>query len=173
VIDSMNENLTQDYLLSLFDYRDGVLYRKVKPSRSHVDIRKPAGTVNASGYITIGISGKVYRAHRLIFLMHHGFLPKLIDHIDGDKKNNNIENMREATKKQNQHNRKVSINNKCGLKGVCFHKGNGKWVAAITINNKPKHIGYFHTSEEASSAYKSASLKHHGEFSVFHKNEAT
>jgi len=63
----------------------------------------------------------------LIFLYHHGYLPKFVDHIDGNKKNNRIENLREATKSQNAMNQKVSTRNTSGIKGVMWHKRDKKW----------------------------------------------
>ena len=123
----------------------------------------------------IGINGKVYRAHRLIFLYHHGYLPGEIDHIDGNKLNNNINNLRESTHQQNHMNRKKtkSINGKptsSDFKGVYLNKRDKKWAAYIYIDGKKKHLGY-HTSEiEAALAYDQAAIERDGEFAKTNKS---
>lgn len=111
----------------------------------------------------IEVSGKGYLAHRLIFLYHNGYLPKLIDHKDRNPRNNNIDNLREATRSQNQANRKQQ-KNKSGFKGVHQHIGRKSFYALISVNKKSFRLGSFKTAEEASVAYKNAALIHHKEF---------
>jgi hypothetical protein len=123
-----------------------------------------AGTVSANGYIIIKIKGKVYLAHRLIFLLHHGYLPAYIDHIDGNKLNNRIENLREATKTENGLNQKIRVDSKTGVKGVTWHKTNKKYHAQLKVNGVIKHIGYFDDIDSASQAITQERNKHHGEF---------
>ena len=148
---------SQKKLQELFDYRDGELYWKEKIHPS-IDLSKPAGYVEKSGYRGIRIEGKVYRAHRLVWKYHYGKDPKeFIDHIDGNRTNNNMENLREATKQQNGFNRGPSKNNKLGIKGV--RKLGNKYTAAITINGKEKHLGMFFTIEEARLAREEAEKK--------------
>ena len=79
--------LTQDYLKSIFEYKDGNLYWKIK-TLNKIPIGSEAGHVDV--YKRIGINGKIYLCHRLIYLFHYGYLPKFVDHIDGNKLNNNI-----------------------------------------------------------------------------------
>lgn len=97
-------DLTQDLLKELFSYRDGDLYWK--KSRSGIKIGCSAGTIDDRGYRVIKINGKSYKGHRLMFLYHHGYLPEFLDHVDGDPLNNDIDNLREATKQENGRNRK-------------------------------------------------------------------
>lgn len=87
----------------------------------------------------------------------------LIDHRDTDGLNNRRHNLRAATHNQNQHNRRVQSNSS-GLKGVCWHKGLGKWCAQIRVNGRLKHLGLFATPEDGHSAYAAASATYHGEF---------
>lgn len=87
--------LTQECVRSLFDYRDGELYWKVSRGNG-MKIGDLAGTVRTDGYRSIQINGKLYLAHRLIFLYHYGYIPKEIDHIDSNPSNNNISNLRES-----------------------------------------------------------------------------
>ena len=160
--------LTVDLLNHLFEYdkETGNLIWKIKPSRRghSVKVGDIAGTLKSHGYICVGINYNSYRAHRLIFLMHKGYLPKTIDHINGDKLDNRIENLRAATVGQNQHNRKTNANNTSGYKGVCWNKAQKKWVARITLERKNIHLGYFANVEEASEVVRKAREELHGSF---------
>jgi hypothetical protein len=156
--------LTQDELIELFEYRDGNLYWRKQPRPNYpIDITEFAGCFH-NGYLQVGVKGKRYKAHRLIFLIHHGFLPEHIDHIDRNSLNNKIENLRIATKAENGWNRGKNKNNSSGYKGVHWNKFAGKWQAQIMINNKKKHLGYFVCLEEAYKTYCTIANKYHGEF---------
>jgi len=155
--------ITQDYLNQLFEYRDGELYWKIKPS-TNINIGAKAGHLNPTGYSQTSINNKRYRNHRLIFLMHHGYLPECLDHIDGNPSNNKIENLRAATFTQNQHNRKLGRDNTSGVKGVNWHKATKKWRVTISVNNKHKHFGCFDDLELASLVAQEARNKYHGAF---------
>ena len=101
-----------DTIMDLFEYRDNDLYWKVRPAYSRVDIGKPAGCIDATtGYRSIMIKGKHYKAHRLIYQMFNeqwditDTTPdNSIDHADRDPRNNNIDNLRVATNSQNKAN---------------------------------------------------------------------
>lgn len=158
--------MTQEYIKELFEYKDGYLYWKIKRS-SMVKDNEPAGHDNfgkRSGYRVISVDGKNKQAHRLIFLYHHGFMPAVIDHIDRNRLNNKIENLRQATPTQNQINRGISKNNKSGYKGVSFNKTKGKYAADTKHNGKHLSLGYFDTAEEASFVYNKKILELHKEF---------
>jgi hypothetical protein len=85
-----------------FDYKDGKLYRKNG---------NLAGNILKSGYGLVSVKGKRFGIHRVIYAMHHGFMPEIVDHIDGNPSNNNIQNLRSATKSQNGMNQKLSAKN--------------------------------------------------------------
>ena len=105
----------------------------------------------------------VYRAHRLIWLMYHGqWPPQEIDHINGDRADNRIVNLRLATASQNRANSKVYKTNRCGFKGVA-RTPYGRWVARIHFE-KTKYLGTFDTPEEAHAAYVRAAQAAHGIF---------
>jgi len=91
-----------------------------------------------------------------------------VDHKDGDGLNNRKRedsgNLRVATRQQNQHNKRNARNNTSGFKGVTFRKDRNRWQARIYLADECKHLGYFHTPEEAASAYAKASADLHGEF---------
>jgi hypothetical protein len=157
-------DLTVDLLNHLFEYdkETGNLIWKIQQR----GIRKGsiAGSVKSHGYLCVGINYKSYRAHRLIFLMHKGYLPKTIDHINGDKLDNRIENLRAATVGQNQHNRKTNANNTSGYKGVSWNKGCNKWLSQIKLEGKRIHLGYFDNVEEAAEVMRKAREELHGDF---------
>lgn len=155
--------MTQEYLKEVFDYKDGFLYWKVQMRRG-VKGEKAGGINQTSGRRTIGILGKKWMAHRLIFIYHYGFTPEFIDHIDQDVTNNNIENLRAATKSENGSNRGKTKRNTSGFKGVWFKKSSKKWAATIQKNKKSMHLGVFETIELANEAYKKAALIHHKQF---------
>jgi hypothetical protein len=155
--------LTKEIADEFFDYKDGVLYRK-KQTSSNAKIGDVAGTTRQDGYRHINLHGKFYLVHRLIFLMHHGFLPKVIDHIDGNSLNNRIENLRVATKSQNCQNARIRRNNTSGIKNVHFNKQSNKWQVSISINQKWKHVGYYQDLELAELVATEARDKYHGGF---------
>ncbi len=141
--------ITQAEVKRLFDYRDGVLYWKVKSSKN-ILIGTSAGTVNNRGYMVTRINRKLYLNHRLIFLYHHGFMSEnLIDHIDRDKFNNKIDNLREVNKQCNARNSNQFSHNTSGVKGVYFHKKANKWASCLTINQNSIHLGLYSDFTEA------------------------
>lgn len=156
--------LTRERLREFLDYRDdGNLVWKIQKSN-----RVKAGDVARcplrSGYVAIRFDRKTYLAHRLVFLWHHGWMPEMIDHRDGDPGNNRIENLRPCTSPQNQYNRRRDRDNASGVKGVWFEKNVGRWAAAITVEKKRFRLGWFDTREQAAAARAAAALEYHGEF---------
>lgn len=124
-----------------------------------------AGTKNGTGYYYITADGYRMRAHRLAWLMVYGRMPKaLIDHIDGDKTNNRISNLREATKSQNGFNRGPERGNVSGFKGVYWCSQKRKWQAEMRVRGKRKHLGFHDTPEGAAEANAAAAVVEHGEF---------
>ena len=110
------------------------------------------------GYYDVNLSknNKSYRktVHRLIaesFIDNPENKP-YVDHINGDKLNNNINNLRYATNQENQRNAKLSIKNTSSVKGVSFHKRDKKWQAQITIDGIKVHLGYYDNIEDAKQA---------------------
>lgn len=150
-------NLTQDLLHELFEYKDGVLYRRVASSNK-VKIGDPVGTLNNRGYVQTTINYRPYRIHRLIFLMHHGYLPKIVDHIDGDTLNNCIKNLREATLAQNSMNCKVYNTNSSGYPNVFYVAKGEKWRARVSLDGMRYSLGTYPTAERADAAIRSFKL---------------
>ena len=125
----------------------------------------PAGSMGGRGYLKVKLNRKMYYNHRIIFFLHHGYMPEYIDHIDGDPLNNNIENLRACDKKQNSWNRKALKNTKSGIKGVC--PANGKWQVYCGANGKSHYIGLYDNIKEAEKAAKEARKRLHGEFANY------
>ena len=150
--------LEQSLLHEVFEYKDGeLLWKKLSKKLTHL-LGKPAGTIHHSGYRTIKINDVSYPAHRLIWLYHNGSIDEnlQIDHIDGNKNNNSIENLRLITAQENCYNR-----SRLNSKGYTFSKSNQKWKATIRFNKITKYLGSFLTEQEAREAYLDACKKYH------------
>ena len=154
---------TQECLNELFEYRDGNFYWKKRTS-NRINIGDKAGTLCDRGYIRVFVNGKGYKLHRLIFLMRYGYLPKIIDHIDGNTSNNKVENLREATQSQNLCNTKIRSDNSSGIKNVCWHKYKKQWYVQVQINGKAKSFGCYQDIELAELVAIMAREKYHKEF---------
>lgn len=134
----------------------------IKQKGKRVTPGMAAGTLDISGYIKIGLNKHNLRAHRIAWFLHYGAWPvNQVDHIDGDRANNRINNLRDVTQSDNQHNIYDSnIGNKStGLRGVTKKKGR-RFQAKITVHGVIKHLGSFDTAQRASYAYQDAKLKY-------------
>ena len=158
-------DLTVDLLNELFDYdkETGDLLWKACKSR-RVRAGAIAGSLESNGYKRLKINFKSYLVHRIVFLMHKGYLPKTIDHINGDRSDNRIENLRAVTANQNQHNRKLNSNSTSGFKGVSWCKTQNNWRASIKLEGKAIELGRFNTPEEADVVVRAAREELHGTF---------
>ena len=154
--------MNKKYLNQIFDYKDGHLYWKV--AKQSIKIGDQFGCLRNYGYIVGNFDCKYSRAHRLIFMWHYGFLPKEIDHIDGNPSNNRIENLRQANRSENGMNQKLNSRNTSGVKGVTWKKDKQKWHARVKVNKKNKHLGYFDDLELAELVVQEVRNKFHGEF---------
>lgn len=149
-----------------YDEKTGVFTRHAQSQR-HL----PVGTVPKNpryAYLRICLDYKIYMAHRLAWLYVNGVWPDgQIDHINGNKLDNRIENLRDATPSQNKQNmRKARADSKSGLAGASWYSSGNKWRAAIQIDGKKKHLGYFDTAEEAHQVFMDAKRKHHSHCTV-------
>ena len=157
---------SQEELHRLFEYKEGNLYWKIKPNR-RIKIGNKAGSLHGTGYVHLKINTVEYRMHRIIWAYHYGAIPSnlQIDHIDGDKVNNTIKNLRLATHGQNQSNNKRAYrNSRSSILGVYWHKRDRKWSAEIKTNSKSIYLGCFANQEDAIAARKAAELQYFAEF---------
>ena len=150
--------LTAEYLRSIlrYDPATGIFTRKVRTSRN-VKVGDIVGSQNGDGYLLISVRSRRHKAHRLAWLYVYGAWPEdQIDHINRNRSDNRISNLREATNKQNMQNASKRSDNTSGHPGVSWYKQKSKWQAKITHNQKKIHLGSFTTMEEALSARKAA-----------------
>ena len=158
------DTLTQEHLKELLDYNsDTGVFVWNKPSSNRVRIGSIAGSINSYGYRTIRIDGKQYMAHRLAWMYMNGDFPYCqIDHIDHNRENNRIANLRDVSRSSNLENQiKPKSNNSTGYLGVSFYKERKKFAAQIQIKGKKKLIGYFENAQDAHDAYVAKKRAHH------------
>jgi hypothetical protein len=155
-------DLTVDMLHTFFEYKDGVLFWKNKPSMRILQGSK-VGSKRSSGELSVRINKTSYLVHRLIFKMHHGYCPDIIDHINCTRDDNRIENLRAATKAENAWNsNKVKASS--GYRNVCLHKKSGLWHVKFSISGVSKSYGYYKTLEEATKVAEKTRRELHGAF---------
>jgi len=150
--------VSQERVLELFKYEDGKLFRRSDNKEMGIYSTKH------HRYARIVIDGKDHKLHRIIFLYHHGYLPDIIDHINGDRYDNRIENLREANTHQNRQNSRIYSTSKSGVKNVYWEQGCKKWRVTFTINYKRKTFGYYTDLEEAKQVATSMRDKYFKEF---------
>ena len=157
--------ITQQLVADCFDHKDGHLYWKkvVHPNKQYL-VGQEVGCIHQTGYRHVTWQGKVYKVHRLIYLLEHGYLPKEIDHINGNRQDNRLENLRDVTRSQNQFNKSMCKNNTSGSRGVSWHKKSSSWVVRVCTNNKSKSIGYFKDLELAGLVADEARSIYHGNY---------
>lgn len=142
---------------------------------NHYTIGKVAGNLDNYGYRRIGIDGRQYKAHRLAWAFAHGAMPsEEIDHVNGDRDDNRIANLRLASREINNQNVSLRSDSTSGYMGVSFYRPTGKWKAQIRHKGKTTHLGYHDSPQVAHAAYMEAkrgmhpgfaraeALRHHG-----------
>ena len=158
--------ITQKWLQTIFFYNPmtGVFTRRLKTNTKQ-KLGEVAGRLNADGYWHIHIGHTMYKAHRLVYLYLYGELPlREVDHINGNKSDNRLANLRLCERKENCRNFKKYKNNTSGFVGVSKHKKCNRWVATMQVDGTQKYLGLFKTPEEASAVYEKATKEVFGEF---------
>jgi len=118
------------------------------------------------GYLRMKLNRKSYKAHRIAWLLTYGSWPvDQIDHINGNKNDNRLANLRNVSNRENSRNKKIYKNNTSGTLGVSFDKSKQGYVASIMINGKHKNLGVFKNKEESIAARAAANIKYN-----FHEN---
>ena len=149
--------LNQHEVLNYFNYENGNLYKRFKKD-------KPMGHLSNEGYVVVGFNKKAQFAHRVIFLMFNGWLPKCIDHIDGDKSNNKIENLRPSNVHTNAYNQSVREKSFSGIKNVTWNKISKKWLVKLSVNKEIKYFGLYNDIDYAKFIAEAMRYKYHGKF---------
>ena len=148
-------------LHELFLYDNGVLRNKQIRGR-RAKVGTSVGCRDSYGYLTVTINRKVYKVHRVIYAMFNDTVPDIIDHINGDKADNRIENLRPATAQQNGYNRKVNFTSTTQIKNV--HLLEGKWMAQCQANGVRRYLGVYCNIEDAIAAVTKFRDTYHKEF---------
>lgn len=141
------------------------IFTWINPTGKRAKAGDKLGSNTKTGYFDTQIFGQRYYLHRLAWLYVHGVMPsKHIDHINGDKSDTRIINLRECDRSQNLQNTKKRTDNTSGYKGVSWHKQLQRWAVRACINGKYKHLGLFHDIEEARQCYERHATQNHGQF---------
>jgi len=143
-----------------YDKETGI-FTWVKNGTRGVKAGDIAGSKTKDGYIMLSVGGKKILAHRVAWLFAYGeFAQGNLDHINRNKSDNRIANLRLANASENAQNRLKNSKNTSGYKGVTWHKRDEKWQAAITVKGKVLHLGYYANVEDAYASYVEASKKY-------------
>ncbi len=129
--------------------------------------QRKMGGVSDQRYIKIGVDARSYYAHRLAFLYMLGEIPKEVDHINSDKRDNRWSNLRECTRAQNVINMGVTKNSTTGYTGVSRNRH--KYRAYIVKDNAQIHLGVADTPEEAALMYNAAAQEMYGEYATLNE----
>jgi len=158
---SVSELYAEAHRLYAYEPETGLLRWKVDTKRARAG--DCACHAISEGYLYCRIFGRRYRAHRVVWLMHHGYFPKEVDHRNRNRKDNRIGNLREATRPQNAGNRVDMLRPNAGVKKRKDRKG--VFIAQICINGKRHYLGQFADEASANAAYVKASREMRGNFS--------
>ena len=165
-LDRSNNDLAELLATKVF-YRFGNLFWGENIRRKDL-VGKMAGSVSPTDgyrYLKCGKTRNKVAAHRVIFLMHHGYLPEVIDHINRIRDDNRIENLRDAlTEGNNQGNQSHQLGRSSKYKGVCWDAARGKWSAYVKQAGQRWHLGRFESEDQAASAYNEKAIELFAEF---------
>jgi len=158
-----NETFDMDIELahSQFEYREGALYWKADVAHNVKAGDRVAKNSNAPR-LRVCYDGKFHTVHRIIFAMNHGYYPKVVDHINGDGRDDRIENLRAADMRTNAQNRKRNTQNLSGTKNVGFK--NNRWRVTVRKNDGTRFDKRFKNFDIACTIAELARFKYHGEF---------
>ena len=147
------------------DPETGVLRWRVKSSSySRIEVGDLAGSPDSKGYLRVKLDGTRLLAHRVVFAMTHGYWPEYVDHVNGVETDNRPSNLRAANPLENSRNRRKSVANTSGVKGVTWHKRCSKWQATCKVNDRWHHLGLFTDLDAAAASVRAFREQHHGDF---------
>ena len=153
----------------LFNYVNGELFWKIKVGTRALP-GNTVGNLNSHGYLQFNYNRKSHKVHRIIWEMHNGAIPTgmQVDHIDHNRLNNLLTNLRLVSNKDNSRNQSKRVTNSSGVTGVYWHSRDNVWTASIHNEGKLINLGSFAEKENAINARKKAELiygyhKNHGD----------
>lgn len=151
-----------------YDANTGKFFWVKRPAQT-VRAEDVAGSKDGNGYVRIRIKGTEYLAHRLAWLFAKGEDPleRFIDHLNCDRGDNRIENLRIVDHKENNRNRRKAKGTSSKFKGVSWNAKTGKWTSQIYAQGRQRYLGSFDIEEDAHEAYRRAAIELHGEFANF------
>ena len=156
-----NYMITQKEIKEMLSYNPNTGCFIWMVSRGSAKVGDAAGGINGKGYFQIRVKGKIYLSHRLAWMITHGKFPEYdTDHINHDRADNRIVNLREVTRQENMKNASLYKTNTSGCCGISWFKSDGKWMAYIKLNGKDAYLGLFTDKFEAICARKSAENTH-------------
>lgn len=168
---------SQEVLRDFFEYNGetGDLIWRARPREYFANSRacsvwnaRYSGSVSGSmgpiGYRQLALNNDTFLAHRVVWKFHHGYCPEFIDHVNGIRNDNRIENLRPATHQENSRNSKIRADNSSGIVGVVWDKRDQRWVARIVISGRNLALGSFVDIDAAAAARQSAEIKFFAEF---------
>ena len=157
--------ITQKQLKELLDYnKDTGIFTWKKRTSNRIKVGNPAGNKHGNGYIEMCILKQRHLAHRLAWLYEYGELPKLIDHINGNREDNRICNLRPASYAENAYNSKIRSDNKSGVRCVSWDEVRQSWEVRIKLDGKLKHFGNYKDLDEAAKVADKIRKEHHNIF---------
>ena len=172
----MTSDPQRQELLKLVEHKNGKLFWLPR-GVARIDKQfagKEAGCVRPDGYLCIAWKGKHLLAHRAIWVIENGSIPNgmFIDHINRNRRDNRISNLRLCSVSQNNCNAKLRKDNSSKVKGVCWDTQRNKWKARVTYQGQQYHAGFYSDLDKAALAVQEKRQKVHNEFAAHHSQLA-
>lgn len=148
-------------------YEGGIVYWRKRPSKKSVRavVGSEAGCIHHDGYRYIQLDECLIQTHQIVWALHHSDYPScFVDHINGNRSDNRIENLRLATAGENSTNRASAKGSTSGYLGVHFRTDCKLWRAQLSNRGKRIHLGLFDNEIAAAQAYNEAAIQLHGQF---------
>lgn len=157
--------ITQEELQALLHYDADTGVFTWKQTKGPRAVKGDVAGTDFEGYVRIKINSEKYLAHRLAWLYVYGYFSEdMLDHINQNKSDNRICNLREASRSENLFNKGKTKANTSGVKGASWDKRNKVYLARLSVNNRKIYLGRFKTISEAEAVLTANRQKYHGEF---------
>jgi len=158
--------ITQAELKSYLSYdKETGIFIRIKTTSNRSKINSVAGNVRPDGYMEVKVAGNAYLQHRLAWLYEYGVWPsKMLDHINGVRNDNRIENLREVDFRENTYNSKIRSDNKSGVRCVSWNNRQKCWEVRMKVDNKLKYFGNYKDLQDAKAKSEQIRKRHHGEY---------